>query len=51
MYKVIMNSKLIEKRYARMNLPVEVLNALVSWEAIAEARKEATLNLKILFSK
>lgn len=51
MYKIIMNNKLIEKHSDRMNLSVASLYSLVSWEVMAKARKEATLNLKILISK
>ena len=51
MYKIIMNSKLIDRHSGRIGLRVEVLNSIVSWEVMAKARKKATLNRKILLSK
>ena len=46
-----MNSKLIGKHSKRMELSVASLTSLVNWEVLSKARKEATLNLKILLSK
>ena len=51
MYKIILNSKLIEKHSKRMKMPAASLTSLVNWEVFSKARKESTMSLKILLSK